>query len=140
MAKTLEEARANFVASAGIIPERYKAGIARADWSGKAASDQAEANYAASMTKAISQKSRQAGVKKVSNADWQNAAITKGGSVIGTRIRESEEKWATNFGPIYNAVLSDIARLPGRTTDAMQNIDARLKPTVKSWQKHSGKG
>jgi len=137
--KTLEEARANFVASAALIPERYKLGVSRADWSGKAASDQAEANYAAAMTKALSQKSRQTGVKKVSNADWQNAAITKGGAVIGTRIRESEEKWATKFGPIYQAVQADIGRLPGRTTDAMQNIDARLKPTVKSWQKHAGK-
>jgi len=138
--KTIEEARANLDASCGTLPERYKRGIEGADWAGKAGSDQAEANYAAGTQKAITQKSRQLGVKRVSNEDWKNAAITKGGAVIGTRIRESLDKYVARFGPIYAAVQSDILRLPPRTTDAMQNIDARLKPTVKSFMKHSGKG
>jgi len=137
--KSLEEARANFDAACGTLPDRYKAGVNRAEWSTKAASAQAEANYATAMTKAISQKSRQVGVRKVSNEEWKNAAITKGGAVIGTRIRESLDKWAAKFGPIYAGVQNDIAKLPPKTTDAMQNIDARLKPTVKSWQSHAGK-
>lgn len=140
MPKTIEEARINFEGSLGTLPDRYKAGIGRADWAGRASSDQAEANYAAGTQKAISGKFRQLAVKKVSNSEWQDAAITKGGAVIGQRIRDNLDKWVSKFGPIYSLVLSDVAKLPPRTVDPMQNIDARSKGTVKAWLKHSGKG
>ena len=137
--KSLAEARINFESAIGTLGDRFIAGINRADWAGKAGSEQAEANYAAGVQKAVSAKSRQSGVKKVTNAEWQAAAATKGGAVIGTRVRESLDKWEANFGPVFAAVVADIQRLPARTTDAMSNIDMRLKPTVKSWQKHSPK-
>lgn len=137
--KTKEEARANFEVSTSYIPERYKAGVARADWATKAGSDQAETNYAAGVSKAIAAKRRQINVRKVSNADWQALAINKGGAVIGTRIAESMDKWAAKFGPIYDSVKADVLRLPARTVDFRSNITNRVVGTVESWKRHSGK-
>lgn len=137
--KTKEEARNNLEASLGTVGDRYKVGVSRADWQTAAGSDNAERNFAQKMSEAVSKKSRQIGVKKVSNADWQNAAGIKGGAVIGQRMRESLEKQAANWGRVYDGVVSDIGRLPARTTDFRQNITNRVVGTVESWKKHSGR-
>jgi len=137
--KTKEEARANLEASVSYIPDRYRAGVSRADWATPAGSDQAERNYADAMSKVIAAKRRQNNVKKVSNATWQAQAMEKGGAVIGERIRASIDKQAANWAPIYDRVVSDIARLPARTVDFRSNITNRVVGTVESWKKHSGK-
>jgi len=137
--KTKEEARANLEASVAYIPERYKAGVARADWATPAGSDQAERNFADKMAQVIAKKTRQLRVKAVSNATWQGAAIEKGGAVIGQRIRDSVDKQSAKWAPIYDRVVSDLARLPARTVDFRTNITNRVVGTVESWKKHSGK-
>lgn len=137
--KTLEEARANFEASISYIPDRYAAGVRKADWAGPAGSDAAEKNYAAGVGKAISAKSRQKAVRLVGNAEWQNAAVNKGAPIIGERIRMSMDKWATNFGTVYSAVVSKVATLPPRTVDWRANINNRLIPIVETWKRAAGK-
>ncbi len=137
--KTKEEARANLEASVAYIPGRYKAGVARADWATPAGSDQAEKNFAEAMGNAIAKKTRQVKVKLVSNAAWQALAVEKGGAVIGERIRGAIDKQATTWGPIYDRVVSDIARLQPRTVDFRANVTNRVIGTVESWKKHSGK-
>lgn len=137
--KTKEEARANLDASIGLIPDRYRKGVERADWANPAASDQAEKNYADAVGKAISKKSRQTAIKNVSNTEWQQLASQKGGAVIDMRIRESLDKWYNKFSPIYDRVVSDIARLPARTVDFRTNITNRVVGTVESWKKNAGK-
>lgn len=137
--KTKEEAKANLEASVAYIPDRYRAGIARADWATAAGSDQAEKNFADSMANAVAKKSRQLKVKQVSNTDWQTAASVKGGAVIGTRIRESLDKQSARWSPIYDRVVADLGRLPPKTVDFRTNITNRVIGTVESWKKHSGK-
>ncbi len=137
--KTKEEARKNLEQSVPFIADRYKAAIARANWHDAAVSEQAETNFATSMSRAISKKSRQAGVAKVSNEAWKEAAMTKGGAVIGTRVQESIEKQAAAWGPIYDRVSADIMRLSPRTTDFRTNITNRVVGTVEAWKRHSGK-
>jgi len=137
--KTKEEARANLEASVGYIPERYRAGVARADWATPAGSDQAERNYADAVAKAVAAKRRQVAVRKVSNAEWQSRASEKGGAVIGERIRGSLDKYAARFGPIFDAVKADVTRLPARGVDFRSNITNRVVGTVESWKRHSGK-
>lgn len=137
--KTKEEARANLEASVSYIPERYKVGVGRADWAGPAGSDAAERNFADAMAKAIAAKRRQVKVKQVSNATWQSLASEKGGAVIGERIRSAIPKQSERWGPIYDRVSSDIARLPARTVDFRANVTSRVMGTVESWKKHSGK-
>ena len=137
--KSKEEARANFEASISYIPARYEAGVRKADWATPAGSEQAESNYAAGVQEAISKKTRQAGVRKVSNTDWQNAAVTKGRPIIGERIRGALTKWATNWGPIYDGVVSKVSTLPPKTTDFRANINSRLVPVVEEWKRGAGK-
>lgn len=137
--KTKEEAKANLEQSLTYVGDRYTNAVKRADWSTKAGSDQAEKNYAEKLSQAIAKKTRQIAVKKVSNSTWQEAAATKGGAVIAQRMRDSLDKQAAKFAPIYDAVVSDIQRLPARTIDFRTNITNRVVGTVESWKKHSGK-
>jgi len=137
--KTKEEARANFEASIAYIPDRYASGIRKADWATKAGSDQAEKNYAANVAKAITNKSRQKGVRAVSNSDWQTASITKGSPIIGERIRGALDKWASEWGPMYDTITAKVGTLPAKTTDFRANINNRLVPVVEQWKKAAGK-
>jgi len=137
--KTKEEARANLEASVSFIPDRYRAGVGRADWQTKASSDNAEKNFADSMSRAIANKSRQNGVKKVSNADWQRVASEKGGAVIGERVRAAIDKQAANWSPIYDAVQTAVGRLPARGIDFRANVTNRLLPVVEAQKKAAGK-
>jgi hypothetical protein len=137
--KSKEEAKANLEASISYIPARYESGVRKADWQGPAGSEQAETNYASGVQAAIGKKSRQAGVRKVSNSDWQSAAIAKGKPIIGERIRGALGKWSTNFGPVYDAVAGKVSTLPPKTTDFRANINNRLVPVVEEWKRAAGK-
>jgi len=137
--KTKEEARANLEQSLAFVGDRYKVAVARADWATAAASDNAEKNFATKMSQVIASKRRQTMIKQVSNSEWQQAAVNKGSVVIADRMRASLDKQSARFGAVYDRVVSDIARLPARTTDFRQNITARVVGVVESWKKHSGK-
>lgn len=137
--KTKEEAKANLEQSLTYVGDRYTNAVKRADWSTKAGSDQAEKNFAEKMSLVIAKKTRQIAVKKVSNSTWQEAAAVKGGAVIAQRMRDSLDKQAAKWAPIYDGVVSDVMRLPARTVDFRTNITNRVVGTVESWKKHSGK-
>ena len=95
--------------------------------------------WAAAVQKAISQKKRQEAIRGMSNSDWQNAAINKGAPVIAERIRAALDKWAREWGPIYDQVVSTVQALPPKTLDWRENINRRLIPVVESWKKAAGK-
>lgn len=137
--KTKEEAKANLEASLTYVRGRYEAGIGRADWQTKASSEAAEKNYADGVNKAVAKKSRQIGIRKVSNADWQALATTKGGAVIAERMRGALDKQAANYSPIYDAVKSQVDRLPAKSIDFRANITSRLIPVVEAEKKAAGK-
>jgi len=137
--KTKEEARSNLEQSLAFVPDRYINGVKRADWATPAASDQAEKNFAEKMSQVIAKKTRQSKIKQVSNSDWQEKAAVKGGAVIGQRMRDSLDKQAANWQPIYDKVVADIGRLPEKTVDFRTNITNRVVGTVESWKRHAGK-
>lgn len=137
--KTKEEAKANFEASIGYIPDRYKAGVNKANWLDPAKSDAAEKNYADGVSKAMAAKTRQKAIASMTNEDWKNAAVEKGAPIIGERIRGALDKWAGNWGPMYDKVQSTVAALPPKTTDWRANINNRLVRTVEAWRKAAGK-
>lgn len=137
--KTKEEAKANFEASIGYIPDRYKTGVSKADWLTPAKSDAAEKNYADGVGKAVSQRTRQKEISKLSNEDWKNGAVNKGAPIIGERIRGALNDWAAAWGPMYDQVVSRVAALPPKTIDWRANINNRLVPTVETWRKAAGR-
>lgn len=137
--RTVEQGRANLEASIVLIPERYRQGVQGADWHTPAASDAAESRYAQATQRAISLRSRQAGIRRTSNEQWRSAALA-GADKIGEGIRMHLDKWATNFGRIYTgSVLPALRQLPPPGADAMANIDSRLKPIVRAFQMGAGK-
>ena len=137
--KTKEEAKANFEAAIAYIPARYESGVKKADWLTPAKSDAAEKNFAEGVGKAVAQKLRQKAIQGMTNEEWKNAAVTKGAPIIGERIRGALDKWATEFGPIYDAVCSKVATLPPSGLDWRANINTRLVPVVEAWKKAAGK-
>jgi len=137
--KTKEEAKANFEASIGYIPTRYSQGVAKADWLTPAKSDQAEKNFAEGISKAVSAKTRQKEIAKMTNEDWRNGAINKGAPIIGDRIRGALDKWTAAWGPMYDQVGSKVAALPPKGIDWRANINNRLVPVVETWRKAAGK-
>lgn len=137
--KTKEEARANFEAAVAYIPDRYRAGVLKADWLTPAGSDVAEKNYGAGVAKAVSAKSRQKGIRAISNEEWRRAAADKGAPIIGARISAAMDKWASNWGPMYDKVATAVAALPPRTVDWRANINNRLVKVVETWRRAAGK-
>ena len=130
--KDISIAKANLDASTSFIPERYAQGVQGADWKTNAGSDQAEKNYAAGVNQAVAEKSRMKGISKVSNEEWKNHSMNEGKQRIASGIKANLDKYEKNFGPVLNAVNAVAKSLPPRTTDAMQNIDARLKKIVQT--------
>jgi len=137
--KTTTEAKANFESAITYIPDRYAAGVAKADWLTPAKSDVAEKNYADAVSKAISGKTRQKAIAGMTNEDWKTAAVEKGKPVIGERIRGALDKWATEWGPMYDKVGATVDKLPPSGLDFRANISQRLVPTVEAWKKAAGK-
>ena len=130
--KPQAEITKNFIDGASRAPVRYKAGVQRADWSGPAGSEAAEANFAAGIADAVARKTRQAGVAKVGNADWQRAAADKGAARIGPGMSGASGKQAANWAP-YRSFLEGLS-LPDKTRNATENITNRSIPVAQGMQ------
>ena len=130
--KPQSQITANFIASTNQVPQKYQQGVQGAEWQGAAASEQAEANYAAGVQEAAQRKSRQAGVNRVSNAAWQQAAAGKGAARIAQGMRDGAAKQAANWAP-SRAVIEGITLEP-RTRDAAQNVQNRVLPLAVALQ------
>jgi hypothetical protein len=137
--KTKEQAKANFEAAISYIPDRYRAGVAAADWHTPAKSDVAEKNYADAVSRAVATKARQKAIAALSNDYWKTAAVSKGAPIIAERIRGALDKWLGTWGPMYDQVASIVPTLPPKTLDWRSNINNRLVKVVETWKKASGK-
>lgn len=132
MPKTINQAEENYEQSIAIVPARYQQGVENADWKKGVSNPAANENYKSGVQKAISENAWSKGVSKVSNEEWKTKALTKGAQSISEGMRQGKEKYAQNFAPVLSAINSAVANLPPRSTDAMSNIDSRLKPVVKA--------
>ena len=128
--RTIQQATANYKASVATVPERYKQGVAGADWAGAVRRPETQANWSSGVQRAAADGSYTRGVTSVSNEEWKRAAETKGAASIGQAMSMSADKYNRKFAPILDAMNSAAASLPPRTGDPMANIDARLKPVV----------
>lgn len=70
-------------------------------WQTNAASDAAEARFAAGIQRAIAARSRQTQVARVSAQTWEQQAINVGAAAY----TQSAQKAATNYGAIVNDVI-----------------------------------
>lgn len=137
--RTLEQGKANMEASLTLIPDRYRQGVQVADWKTAAGSDAAEQLFASKMGAAITNKSRQKGIARVTNEQWKERALASSNAMVDG-MRRNLDKWATNFAKPYNAAMAVVKALPPRGADPMGNIDKRLKPVVDAFVKNRTRG
>lgn len=137
--KTIEEAGENLDKAVAYIPERYKKGVGKADWSGPAGSEEAESNYAAGVSEAVANKTRQAGIRAIDNSVWQRAAAEKGGAAIGPGIKRGLGKYKANIRAPMEAAIAASDSAPARTRDWRENISNRLIPVVEAERRAVGK-
>jgi len=113
------------------VSARYKSGVqGTTDWQEKAAAGQS--NFVERMSDSAVLARRESGIRKVSNAEWQNKAADLGAKRIGPGMNAAKEKYSKGYTP-HQSALSGLT-LPDKTTDSMANIDARLKLVVKTLQ------
>jgi hypothetical protein len=130
--------KARYTGAATTAASRYRDAFTRGvTWQAPASSDSAEANYATGVQNAIVKKSRAAGVRKVSDTEFNQAALSKGAPIIGTRITAAGDKQAQRFEPV-RAALSALTLAP-RGLDPDANIDNRVKPIAHAARRAVGK-
>lgn len=130
--KTIAEARKHLGEAVSVIPARYIAATAKADWEGPATTDQAEANYVAGLAESQAADRRRSRMREAGNAKYKIGCEKKGGVVIGSRITAALADYEREMAPILSAMVSAADAAPPRGRDAMANIDARLKPVVQA--------
>ena len=86
--------------------------------------------YAQKVQEAISARRRANALSRVTDADWQKAASTKGAARIGPGMSAAVDKQATNFAPFHDTLAS--LELPARTADPMANVTARVGGVVQA--------
>lgn len=128
--KSIADAKANYEASAALVPTRYEQGVRGADWQGPAVAGQGL--YVTQMSDPAVLARRRSGIERVSNSSWENDTITKGKGIIAGRMTAASGKWATNWAP-FGAVIEAIT-LPPRVADGLQNLINRAGPIVQALQ------
>jgi len=137
--KTIAEAKKNLEEAIPYIGPRYKTSVLKADWATNAGGDQAEANYADGVSKAVAGKTRQKAIRLVSNADWQNSAANLGAPIIGERVRAGLTKYESNMGPVLDAMNLAADAAPPKGPDFRANVTNRLIPVIEAAKTASGR-
>jgi len=119
--KPLAEIAAKFVRRASSAGDEYKTGVGRVtNWQTNTAA--AEGLYASGVQAAVSANRFAKGVAKVSNEDWKNKAVTKGGANYGTGVRLSEQDFASGYAP-YRQVVESITLPPRGPKGSPENYE-----------------
>ena len=126
------EIAAKFVRRASTAGDEYKQGVSRAsDWQQNTAA--ASGNYESGVQAAISNGSFQKGVAKVSNEQWRQKAITKGGANYGTGVRLAETDYASGYAP-FRAVVESVTLPPRGPKGSPENYE-RVRAIVEAQHK-----
>jgi len=129
----IEDAKLSYKEGAGNAPARYVRATKRAKFAEKAASDKAQALYVKKVTDPTIQARRQKKLKKVTDEFWRGRCEKRGGAVIGTRMGESVDLWATNTKPYLEAQAA--VDKPDKTGDPVQDakniVGAYVEAVVK---------
>ena len=97
---------------------------------GPATSEAAESLYAAKVQEAISNKSRQKALLKLTDSDIKAAVQATPSSVYSTGTQTKAPKARKNFAPAASVIDTAVAGLPARVADGNQNLINRAGPVV----------
>ncbi len=96
----------------------------------QAASLAGEGLWETKIQQAIADKSRSKGIAKVGDAEWQQAALSKGAARIGPGIMAAVDKQAAHFAPFKTAL--EGVNLAAKTADPIANVTNRVVPIVQA--------
>jgi hypothetical protein len=132
MVKVRPEAqrKTNYVNAATLVPGKYTAGVQSATWQGAALEGQAL--YVQKLSQPDVLERRAKNIAKVSDGEWRDAAVKKGGPIIGARMTLGADKQIANSRP-YIAALEALT-LPPRVADGMANLMARGGAVVQAME------
>jgi hypothetical protein len=126
--------KADYAASGAKAATNYGRAIAtNSTWFGQATSDLSEQHYGQGVQVAVAEKRRSTGIKtKTTQQGWQTAAISKGQSVLATRISGAADKQAANYAPYYSALaaLEIQDKTPGDPLGNLQRNAGRVVATL----------
>lgn len=122
--KSQSAIKKNFEASTALVTQRYKDGLVGAEW--KANALEGQDLYEQMMSDPAVLARRTKGIDRVSDAEWQQAATTKGAPIIAGRMKDASAKQASRFEP-YRVALEGMD-LPARTADPATNVLNRVTP------------
>lgn len=97
-----------------------------------AKSEAAESTFAAKMSAAIANRSRQKGLAGVSDSDMNAAAQAVGASGYTAPATAKAPKFAKKAKPYVDLAISVANALPPRGADPEANVDLRVKPIVRA--------
>lgn len=126
----------NYRAAIAQVPSKYRDAVSKTTGVIDAAI-RAQGLYEEMMKRDEVLRRREQGLRKVTDADWQRAALDKGAARIGPGMEAGVAKQVANYEPIAQAL--EALSLPDRTADPIANIDNRVKPVVLTMKKASGK-
>ena len=135
--KGIQRAVANWKSGVAGASGRYMEGIkATNDWQQKAMAG--EESYAAGIQAAVANRSREKGIAKTSNSEWQANAITKGGARWAPGVNAAEADYSKGLAPVLSVIES--VTLPPRTNDAAANVAGRVTPIAVALQNAKREG
>lgn len=126
----------NYRAAIAQVPSKYRDAVSKTTGVIDAAV-RAQGLYEEMMRRDEVLRRREQGLRKVTDADWQRAALDKGAARIGPGMEAGATKQVANYEPIAQAL--EALSLPDRSADPIANIDNRVKPVVLAMKKASGK-
>jgi len=124
-AKWKDKYTRNTAAATGDLVDGY---VARTDKAARMASDDAQKNFEDAMRDPVVIKRRQAKLKKVSEADLNEAMRTKGAARYAEGTAASADKALENVEPFLTEIDTIVAKLPPRTRDPRKNVMDRVIP------------
>lgn len=121
--KSLAATKAKWEAAISRVPEAYAQGVQEAR-DVITRSRAAEELWATRVTAAAAARAREAGLAKVSDADWKKATLEKGKARIGSGMQAAKDKFATGIGEVLSTL--EGITLPPKTDDVMANVTNRV--------------
>lgn len=116
----------NYSDATTLAATRYKDAVPTAEWKDSAIAGQDV--YVARMSDPAVLARRVTGIEKKTDAQWRDAAITKGAPVIGGRMKAAAPDMADGFEPYRRRL--EATELPPRTADGMENLINRAGAVV----------
>jgi hypothetical protein len=124
--KPIDQSATKWQQRAAVAGPAYTSGVQNPKTSWATAAGNAESNYGAGVTAAVSAKRYSSGVRKAGDTKWQTAAVAKGSTRYPEGVSMAVGTWTSAFQPYQSAISSVMlpARGPTGSPNNLQRVSA----------------